>query len=362
LMQPHHVLTVDGFDILFIGVITQDVLDTLQGDEIGTFVDLEDAAIAVGRICNAYRGEDIELTVLMTHIGFEKDKELAALLKPEWGVDVIVGGHSHTVLEEPAVVNDILIVQAGVGTDQIGRFDLTVDTVANSIVDWQWQLIPVSTELAKPDAELQRFIDSYRQVVDRKYNTIICRLAQKLTHPRRDQETEMGNLIADIFAQRARSDAALIASGAIRREELGPVVTAGDLRESLPYEGELLRFTVTGAQLSKAMAHTMRLEEHRDRAIFQASRGIRAVYDDDKRALASLTLNGQPVRDEEHYTLSSIQYDYDLSDKEWNLTREELQALGTPQVVATCYRDVVVEHLRNQQNIKSPVEGRLVFT
>ena len=36
---------------------------------------------------------------------------------PAWGVDIIIGGHSHTFIEEPAVVNDILIVQAGTGTD-----------------------------------------------------------------------------------------------------------------------------------------------------------------------------------------------------------------------------------------------------
>ena len=361
LMQPHHVLTLDGFDILFIGVITQDILDTLAQDEIGTFVDLEDAAVAVGRICNAYRDQDIELTVLMTHIGFEKDKELAALLRPEWGVDVIIGGHSHTVLSEPAIVNEILIVQAGVGTDQIGRFDIKVDTRTNSIVDWQWQLLPVSNELAEQDAELQNFIESYQVAVDRKYSTIICRFAQKLTHPGRDRETELGNLIADIFAQRAGSDVTLIGSGAIRRQDLGPVVTAGDLQEALPYDGTLYKFTVTGAQLSKAIAHSMRLEQHHDRHLFQLSKGARAVYNDSTRALESLSLHGQPVQDEERYTVCTLEYHYNRSDKDFDLTNEELGALGMPRVVTTSYRDVVTEYLKNNQNLRSDVEGRLVL-
>ena len=89
----------------------------------------------MGIICNAYKNDDIDLTVLLTHIGFESDKELAAMLKPEWGVDMIIGGHSHTILEQPAQVNNILIAQAGVGTDQIGRFDIVVDDDTNSIVD-----------------------------------------------------------------------------------------------------------------------------------------------------------------------------------------------------------------------------------
>ena len=113
---------------MFIGVITDMVLKSLNQDvTVGTFVGLKDAAVEVGKICNAYKDADIDLTVLLTHIGFESDKELAALLDPAWGVDLIIGGHSHTILEQPAKVNDILVVQAGTGTDQIGRFDITVD-------------------------------------------------------------------------------------------------------------------------------------------------------------------------------------------------------------------------------------------
>ncbi|MEG4944926.1 hypothetical protein [Microcoleus sp. F4-D5] len=117
LMNPYLILNVDGFDIMFIGIVTEEVIKSLKMDtSIGTFVSLEDAASEVGKICNADKNQDIDLTILMTHIGFEEDKKLAVLLNPEWGVDTIVGGHSHTVLEQPAQVNDIPIVQAGVGT------------------------------------------------------------------------------------------------------------------------------------------------------------------------------------------------------------------------------------------------------
>lgn len=49
---------------------------------------------------------------------------------------MILGGHSHTVLEQPAQVNNILIAQAAVGTNQIGRFNIVVDDDTNSIVEW----------------------------------------------------------------------------------------------------------------------------------------------------------------------------------------------------------------------------------
>ncbi|NLC30098.1 MAG: bifunctional metallophosphatase/5'-nucleotidase, partial [Chloroflexi bacterium] len=116
LMSPYLILNVDGFDILFIGILTETVLDSLKlDDQIGTFISLEDAATEIGIICDAYKNDDIDLTVLLTHIGLDSDKELAAILKPEWGVDLILGAHSHSYMDQPEIVNDILIAQAAVG-------------------------------------------------------------------------------------------------------------------------------------------------------------------------------------------------------------------------------------------------------
>ena len=91
---------------------------TKKEELIGSFVDIYEAAAEVGKICNAYNATDIDFTVRLTHIGFEEDKKLAKALDPAWGVDIIIGGHSHTFLEKPEIINDILIVQAG--TDWIG--------------------------------------------------------------------------------------------------------------------------------------------------------------------------------------------------------------------------------------------------
>src|SRR4030067_3118729 len=136
LMRPYLIINKAGFDILFTGIITEKVLDSLKMDSlIGSFVTLEEASQEIGKIVNAYKNDDIDLTIILTHIGFDSDKELAKLLKPEWGVDMIIGGHSHTVLKEPARVNNILITQAGVGSDQVGRVDIVVDDDTNSIVE-----------------------------------------------------------------------------------------------------------------------------------------------------------------------------------------------------------------------------------
>ena len=363
LMQPYLILNVAGFDIMFIGILTEAVLQSLKMDRlVGTFISLEEASREVGKICNAYKDEDIDLTVLLTHIGFESDKELAALLNPEWGVDMIIGGHSHTILEQPASVNDILIAQAGTGTDQIGRFDIVVDDDTNSIVDWKWQLLPVDGSLAEPDGDLQKFIDSLKEEVDRKYSTIMGRLAQKLTHPRREEETSLGNLFADIFAERAQVDVAFVGSGSIRGTELGPLVTLGDYTAIFPFDDALHRFTITGAQLKQIFKHILR-PENRDREgeCYQVSKGVKAVYVDAARDLETLTINGQAVKDGDQYTICLQGYHYENSAQNIGLTTEELTALQPSRVVTTSVLDVLEEYLRSHQNLSSKVEGRLTF-
>jgi 5'-nucleotidase/UDP-sugar diphosphatase len=363
LMSPYLVLNVAGFDIMFIGIITEAVLQSLMLDsQIGTFISLEDASHEVGKICNAYKDEDIDLTVLLTHIGFESDKELAAMLQPEWGVDMIIGGHSHTILEQPAVVNDILIAQAGTGTDQIGRFDIVVDDDTNSIVEWKWQLIPVDSSLAEPDEDLTAFIDSFKEEVDRKYNTVVSRLARKLTHPRREEETALGNLFADIFAQRAQVDVMFLGSGSIRGTELGPLVTLGNLRSIFAFDDTLFKLAVTGEQLKSIFSHIMRPENRNSEGeCYQVNRGVRAVYVDDPGELESLEIDGKPVQDDGQYTICLQGYHYTNCEPNLGLANAELTAMHPAAVVTTSARDVLEEYLRNNQNLKSKVEGRLVF-
>lgn len=349
LMNPYIILNVDGFDVMFIGIVTEEVLSALKLDKsIGTFVGLEDAAAEVGKICNTYKNEDIDLTILLTHIGFEEDQKLAAMLDPEWGVDMIIGGHSHTLLEQPAQVNNILITQAAVGTDQIGRFDITVDDDTNSIVEWKWELVPINEQVASPDVDLQNFINTYKEQVDRKYNRIVSRLNRKLTHPVREQETELGNLIADIFSEIDTIDVVLVGSGSIRGKELGPVVTLEDLKKVYPYDGSLYKIKVTGAQLTKVFTHFLRPENRKpgESQCYQISKGVRVVYNNTKKAIESFSINEQPVEADRLYLICVQDYHYQNSLKCLNLTPEEI---ANAKVATTSSQGVLEEYLSTHQ-------------
>ena len=164
LFRSHLIMNIDGMKVLFIGILTESVLDATKRDKlIGSLVDVEEAAAEVGRICNVYKTVDIDFTVLLTHIGFEADKELAAALDPRWGVDIIIGGHSHTLMHKPAVVAGIPIVQASSGTAQIGRFDIMVDTDRNAIDSYTWQLVPIDESNCPRDYALEKVLLRYKE-------------------------------------------------------------------------------------------------------------------------------------------------------------------------------------------------------
>lgn len=359
LMKPYHIMNMDGFTILFIGIITEDVIDSLRNHrgDLTAFVSLEEACAEVGKICNAYRTDDIDLTVLLTHIGFEADKDLAAMLDPQWGVDMIIGGHSHTLMAEPARVNNILIAQAGAGTDQIGRFDIVVDDDSNSIVEWSWQLVPITSDTAEPDPQLEQYIDTYKAVVDHKYSSILCNFAHEVPHPRRGEETPLGNLLADGLAAMTGLDVVLLGSGSIRQPALGPLVTLGDVRACFPYDDALHRVTVSGATLKQMFGHFMRPSNQTNHGeYYQVNGAVRAVYSRAEGRLASLTVRGEPVDDDRRYTVCLQGYHCGIAEKTLGT------GLGPSKVVSTAAREVLEEYLREHQNLRARVEGRLTYT
>ena len=226
LFQPYYLKEIDGMKILFIGLITEEVLSKVTSEDlISTLVDVEEAAREVEKICNAYKTVDIDFTILLTHIGYENDLKLAELLKPELGVDLIIGGHSHTLLEQPTKVKDILITQVGVGTNQIGRFDIVIDTDNNCVHSYTWKVIPIDDKHCPRDPKIEKILKGYKDQTDQKYNRILCKLRKDLTHPTRTEETEVSNLISDAMKEQLGVDLMCLGTGSLRNEMLESIVT-----------------------------------------------------------------------------------------------------------------------------------------
>ena len=361
LFKSHHIFEIDGMRILFIGILTSDVISMAKKEElVGGFVDIYDAATEVERICNAYNSLDIDCTVLLTHIGFEEDKLLAAQLDRSLGVDIIIGGHSHTFLEEPECVNGILIAQAGTGTDQIGRFDLEIDMDTNTVHSFTWKSIPITNENCPRDSALEDILNHYKNAADEKYSRVITRFKRMLTHPSWYRETELGGLIADVLQESLRLDMMLVGSGSIRVSELGPIVLLSNLTECLPYDDSAIAMWVSGAQLKKMILYMLR-DEVWDGAhceFFQFSKDVRVVYDKQAHALCEFSLRGEDIEDEKIYKIG-LQYYFYLNAKDFfSISHEEISQNGKPRRVATSCREVLDEYLSCHQNLDHHIAGR----
>ena len=353
LFEPCRVIRIDGMKILFIGILTEDVISQCRTDGlIGTFINVEDAAREVGRICNTYNAIDIDFTVLLTHIGFEEDKELASLLDPVWGVDVIIGGHSHTLLDEPCEVNGIPIVQAGIGTDQIGRFDIMVDTDNNCIDSYTWRTVPITSENCPRDSTIEEVIRSYKSHTDQKYGQILTRLSRKMTHPVRNRETELGRLFSDILKESLGVDIFLLGSGSIRKTELGPVITKVDLCECFPYDDAAHLIYVTGTQLRHMIAFMLRDEafkgDHTE--FYQLSHGFRVEYDQGTHSFLQFSLKDKEVADDDVYAVGLQHYHYLNIKESFDVSIEDVSANHNTRVISTSCEQIIEESLLANQS------------
>ena len=365
LFSSHKIIEIDGIRILFIGVLTEEVLtSTRQEALIGNLIDVRDAADEIRKVSDAFRRSDIDLTVLLTHIGFEKDKELAAELAPDCAVDIIIGGHSHTYLEEPCVVDGIPIVQAAVGTAQIGRFDILFDEFHNRIDSYTWESIPVTEERCPRDEALEQLISKYKEETDAKYGRILTRFPCTYTHPCRNRETALGDVLADGMKEQLGVDLALIGSGSIRGEALGPIVTLQDFLEVFPYQNAMIGFHMTGAQLRQATGYMMRDEAIFDTAhceFFQVSKGFFCEYDAGSHRILQLKMNGEDVKDDDVFFVTAEKYYYGCIEQSLGIPVEEIEKNGQAVQLAGEAANVLEEYLSRQEFVKLDEEPRLVI-
>lgn len=362
LFNPCHIEKIGGMKILFIGIITQEVISQTKTDGIiGSFIDINEAASEVGKICDAYNALDIDLTGLLTHIGFEEDKKLAQVLDPAWGVDVIVGGHSHTFIEEPANVNGITIVQAGTGTDQIGRFDIIVDTDNNCVDSYTWQAVSINDTTCPRDTKIENIVMHYKSHTDEKYGRMVTHFKKKLTHPCRTQETALGNLFADILRESLELDIMLLGSGSIRNEELGPIVLFQDLAECFPYDDAVYVVKATGEQLKHMIKFMLRDEtwEGDHCEFYQFSKGMKVVYNKANHEFKEFSLNGKEVCDDKLYRIGLQYFHFNSVGDFFDMPLSELEKNAKARIVATSCRDVLDEYLSSHNNLTSDIYGRL---
>lgn len=365
LFHPYKIIDVNGLKVMFIGIITDEVLASTKSEEIiGSFIDVWEAAKQVGVIIDNYKTVKIDLTILLTHIGFDKDQELAQLIDPNWGVDLIIGGHTHTLLNEPCIVNNIPIVQVGVGSHHLGRFDIEIDIDEHKMLDYKWQCVSINSNNASSDKILEEVLNTYKNQTDKKYARIITSFKRKLTHPSRYQETELGNLFADLMQVDSSFDVMLYASGSIRLKELGPIVQYQELKECLPFNAPVWMLEVQGEQFRRMMLFMLRDEafaEGGHSEFYQVSKGMKMIYSKSKHQFLEFSLNGEEIKDDQVIKIALQDYHFKNFSEFFNVPVEEVLANKKQRMVMTDDFSIFEELLSGMNNTDSQVEGRITI-
>lgn len=363
LFESYRIVEIDGIKIMFIGIITEDVLNQAKQERlVGSIVDVHEAAEEVGRICNAHKAIDIDFTVLLTHIGIADDEKLAEILDPAWGVDIIIGGHSHTFLEEPLVVNNIPIVQAVTGTDQIGRFDIVVDTDNNCIDSYKWELIPIDDTHCPRDPALEELLSQYTAATDKKYGRYITRFADRYYHPQRNRETQLGKIFADMFRDNLGFDVMLMASGSLRETAMGPLVQYRDLTQMFPYHDEIFRIKVTGKKLKEMINFVFREEamDTSDTEFYQFSRGMKVVFSIPEKRVTEITFEGKPIDDNRIFRVGLQGFHFKNKEKFFGITEAEAEKICPAKIISTNAMDVLDENFSKMEVVTCPTDERWI--
>lgn len=361
LFSPCKILHVDKMKILVIGLVTEEVMAKAKQDEVvGSFIGTKEAAQQVGKICNTYNSLDIDFTVLLTHIGIEEDKKLAQLLDPAWGVDIIIGGHSHTFMKEPLIVNNVVIAHAGSGSDNLGRFDIQIDTERNCIDSYKWEFVHINENNCEIDDKIEEVILRYKEHTDEKYARVVASFPRSLTHPDRCRETELGNLFADILQDCTGLDIMLLGSGSIRLQSLGPVVTYKDFCEALPYDDELYMVKASGKTLRKMLTFVLRDEafsEHTE--FYQVSKNLKLTYSHCEKRITELKFKGNEVSDEDIFSLGIQSYHFQNAEDFFGVGVETLSEVERPRIISTSCIDILDEYLSQSPKADARVENRI---
>lgn len=286
--------------------------------------------------------------ILLTHHGFYADSVLAESIQ---GADVIVGGHSHTLLREPRVVNDVIIVQAGSRCRDLGRLELTVE--GDTISQFFGKLIPLWVDSIKADPELAQMAEQYKNQIENEYGKQIGKL--KNDWIRNDSESNIGNFLTDVLRHATETDFAVMNSGGIRRNLEAGAITVRDIHEIIPFQNHVVTFSCTGQDLLDLLKRNAE-QAAKGRGILQMS-GLACQYDILSGQLVEIknaTISGKPIQAEKSYNGASV--DYVAADNAGRF-------LGfTPSNLKDTYSllsDVVIGYIRENPDVDSSVEGRL---
>ena len=157
----------------------------------------------------------------------------------------------------------------------------------------------------------------------------------------------------------------LFRSGSLRAEEIGPIITVGDLLNMYPYDETLVRIELTGKELKKGILHAMKKSvsvDGSDSEYYQFSKGVRMVYSTGRQVLTDAVFNGEEIRDQDVFAVGLELFHYNNIDSFLGLDREIIEQRKPARTVTGNIRTAIEEYFREHNALRPVYEKRTITT
>lgn len=291
----------------------------------------------------------LDLTVLMVHDDLPNILTLAERLSSELGVDLILSGHDHVVIDPPIEKKGVFIFQAGAMNRYYGMVRVKVDN---------GKVIGVENRILKNiPPPLDRATLQFKQISDGMKGRKVALLKRSLVGVcMRGRENSLGDFVTDAFRWATRCEVAMTNSGSLRREIWvlpgeARTLREGDFKNITPFQNHLVIGTVTGAQIREI------LEGDAVHFVNQVS-GITYTIDPGRpegNRVLDAKIGGRPLVADQRYTLAHNTYCVRPENMRKYLHLEP----GSVQWKKTALMDyeALIEYGRHLKVIDYPSEG-----
>lgn len=349
------VCEVNGIRVGIIGVVTEETPIVTSARNVAGLSFLS-AEAAVRELLGQLR-DKTDFVIVLSHLGHAEDRALAQRIR---GPLLIVGGHSHTRVQEPVTVNGNVVVQAWEYAKALGVVDIVFED--RKVVSIRGRIEEISPQ-AEPDPAVERIVSKYAKLVDDELNTELGETEVWLDGLHvRSGETNLGNLIADIVRSAAGADAAIIAAGSVRASIPKGAVTKKQVSAVAPFDSRVVAIKMSGRQVRAALEHGLSFFGEASAKFPQVS-GIRFAYRksaDGSARVETLVIGRSAVEDDREYIVATDDFLASGGDG-YTVFREA--AAGREGIVyqgSAWVRDVVSEYIKSMQRVSPEVEGRSV--
>jgi 5'-nucleotidase len=299
-LKPYEIKDVGGQKVAILSVLATDTPETSSP---GPAILFEDEITYLKSTVKEIEAQGINKIVLLSHVGYPRDKQIAAAVD---GVDVIVGGHSHTLLSNkeenaagpyPTMVKDpsgkeVPIVTAYAYSKYLGELKVVFDD--NGVVKSATGEPKLLDATVKPNEAYMARVKELGAPIEALKQKVIGSSAEPIDGSRdncRARECAMGNLVADAMLDRVKDQGIEIAfanGGGLRASIDGGDVSMGEVLTVLPFQNTIATFQLKGEDVVAALeSGVSQVEEGKGR--FPQVSGLKFSFDASKPAGSRVT-------------------------------------------------------------------------